>query len=184
MTPMSLHKHSKLQSEVARLREELTMRDQLVQQLSQELFRMVKGSVNAAPQLELSEKNQDEIRSLREQLRGVEQQVTFYQEQVSDKDAEIKTLKRSVHELGDRAEMLQQVVQEMPRVYKEKFAERMVPIREKVARIQRENRQLHAELQSVSYRLAVRNRRISHLDLPSFPRMGQPAATVPSLSDV
>ncbi|MEM9448891.1 MAG: Npun_F5560 family protein [Cyanobacteria bacterium P01_E01_bin.6] len=181
---MSLQKHSELQSEVARLREELTMRDQLVQQLSQELFRMVKGSVNAAPQPELSEKNQDEIRSLREQLRGVEQQVTFYQEQVSDKDAEIKTLKQFVHELGDRAEMLQQVVQEMPRVYKEKFAERMVPIREKVARIQRENRQLHAELQSVSYRLAVRNRRISHLDLPSFPRMGQPTATVPSLSDV
>jgi hypothetical protein len=36
--------------------------------------------------------------------------------------------------------------------------------------LQRENRQLHAELQSVSYRLAVRSRNITRVDLPSFSR--------------
>ncbi len=184
MTRTPASKQTSTQAEVVRLREELTMRDQLVQQLSQELFRLVKGSATIAPQPEPSEQQASEVRSLREQLRGVEQQVSFYQQQITERDAEIRQLKQSVRELGDRSKMLEQVVQEMPRIYREKFAERMVPIKEKVARIQRENRQLHAELQSVSYRLAVRNRRITHLDLPSFPRIAQSSTSVPTLSDV
>ena len=45
-------------------------------------------------------------------------------------------------------------------------------IRDKVAILQRENRQLQAELQSVSYRLALKNRYTNHgsIDLPTFPR--------------
>ncbi|PSB14192.1 hypothetical protein C7B76_17075 [filamentous cyanobacterium CCP2] len=169
-----------LQAEVAHLREELTLRDQLVQQLSQELFRLVKGnaSANLAPTPDLSERQQAEMRALREQLRGVEQQVGFYQEQLATKDGEIYQLRQSVQELTDRSRMLEQVVQELPQVYKEKFEQRLVPLKEKIAMIQRENRQLHAELQSVSYRLAVRSRRTSHLDLPSFPRLG--ASPIPS----
>jgi hypothetical protein len=49
--------------------------------------------------------------------------------------------------------------------------------------IQRENRQLHAELQSVSYRLAVRSRRTSHIDLPSFPRIGGSEA-IPTFGNI
>jgi len=79
--------------------------------------------------------------------------------------------------------MLEQVVQELPRIYKQKFAERMGPVKEKVAMIQRENRQLHAELQSVSYRLAVRSRRTSHIDLPSFPRIGGSEA-IPTFGNI
>lgn len=160
-----------LQSEVARLQEELQVRDQLVQQLSQELFRLVKGNASPLPTSDLaSERHLTEMRALREQLQNVEQQVTFYQEQIAERDAEIYQLRQSVQELTDRSRMLEQVVQELPKIYKQKFAERMAPVREKVAMVQRENRQLHAELQSVSYRLAVRTRRTSHLDLPSFPR--------------
>lgn len=172
-----------LQSEVARLREELHMRDQLVQQLSQELFRLVKGNTGLMPTPEVSERHQAEVRALREQLQGVEQQVQFYQEQIAGRDSEIYQLRQSVQELTDRSRMLEQVVQELPRIYKEKFAERMAPIREKVAMIQRENRQLHAELQSVSYRLAVRNRRVTQVDLPSFPRVGG-APTIPSFGNI
>nr|WP_245940059.1 Npun_F5560 family protein [Stenomitos frigidus] len=146
------------------------MRDNLVQQLSQELFRLVKGNANFMPSPEVSERHLSEVRALREQLQGVEQQVTFYQEQITDRDTEIYQLRQSVQELTDRSRMLEQVVQELPKIYRQKFAERMVPIREKVTQIQRENRQLHAELQSVSYRLAVRTRRQTHLDLPSFPK--------------
>lgn len=161
-----------LTAEVAHLREELQMRDNLVQQLSQELFRLVKGNANFLPSPETSERHLAEVRALREQLQGVEQQVAFYQEQIQDRDTEIYQLRQTVQELTDRSRMLEQVVQELPKVYRQKFAERMVPVREKVAQLQRENRQLHAELQSVSYRLAVRTRRTSHLDLPSFPRPG------------
>jgi chromosome segregation ATPase len=171
-----------LQAEVARLREELKIRDQLAQQLSQELFRLVKNNTPLVPASNGSEHHQSEVRSLREQLRNVEEQVAFYQTQIADRDAEVQRLNRSVQDLTERSRMLEQVVQELPRVYRDKFAERMVPIKEKIARIQRENRQLHAELQSVSYRLAVRSRRTSHLDLPSFPKMGAVPVRVPTLA--
>jgi chromosome segregation ATPase len=167
-----------LQAEVARLREELQTRDQLVQQLSQELFRLVKGNASSQPAAEMPERQAAELRALRDQVQGVEKQVTFYQEQLADREAEVFQLRQSVQELGDRSRMLEKVVQEMPHIYREKFDRRLSPIKEKVALIQRENRQLHAELQSVSYRLAVRSRRTNELDLPSFPRGG---AALPSL---
>jgi chromosome segregation ATPase len=178
VTPIDTGNFQEVQAEVAHLREELQMRDQLVQQLSQELFRLVKGNTGFMPSPEASERHMTEIRALREQLQGVEQQVTFYQEQITSRDTEIYQLRQSVQELTDRSRMLEQVVQELPRVYREKFAERIAPVKEKLAMLQRENRQLHAELQSVSYRLAVRTRRASGLDLPSFPRPG--AATLPN----
>ncbi len=161
----------KLQSEVARLREELQMRDQLVQQLSQELFRLVKGNATFMPKPEVSEHQIAEVKLLRQQLQEVEQQVTFYQEQISDRDGEIHQLRQSVQELSDRSRMLEQVVQELPQIYRQKFAERMVPLKERVTMLQRENRQLHAELRSVSYRLAVRSRNIGKIDLPTFNRV-------------
>jgi chromosome segregation ATPase len=171
-----------VQSEVSRLREELHLRDQLVQQLSQELFRLVKGNANFMPQPEVSERHQAEMRALREQLQDVEEQVTFYQEQISTRDSEIYQLRQSVQELTDRSRMLEQVVQELPHIYRRKFAERMAPVREKVSMLQRENRQLHAELQSVSYRLAVRSRNITRVDLPSFSRpSGGPIPTFGSV---
>ncbi|NWF58269.1 MAG: hypothetical protein HXY43_02835 [Fischerella sp.] len=161
-----------LSTEVSKLRQELQLRDQLVQQLSQELFRLVKGNTNFIPQPEVSERHQNELQALREQLQAVEQQVAFYQEQIASRDTEIYQLRQSVQELSDRSRMLEQVVQELPQIYRRKFEERMAPIREKVAMLQRENRQLQAELQSVSYRLALKTRTTSHsgVDLPNFPR--------------
>ena len=161
---------SSSQSEIARLKEELSMRDQLVQQLSQELFRLVKGNQDFMPTPEVSEQHQQEVRSLREQLQKLEEQVTFYQAQIEERDEEAYQLRQTTQELTDRTRMLEQVVQELPKIYKEKFAERMSAVKDRVAKIQQENRQLHAELQSTSYRLAVRSRQGSlHLDLPTFP---------------
>ncbi len=162
-------------AEVVRLTEELQLRDNLVQQLSQELFRLVKGNANYLPSPQVNDRHLAEVRALREQLQGVEQQVMFYQEQIGDRDAEIYQLRQTVTELTDRSRMLEQVVQEIPNVYRQKFEERLQPVKEKVTALQKENRQLHAELQSVSYRLAVRSRRSSDLDLPSFSRSGAPA---------
>ena len=162
-----------LQIEVSHLREELELRDQLVQQLSQELFRLVKGNTGFLPSAEISERQEGQMLALREQLQGVEQQVTFYQEQIAERDAEIYQLRQSVQELTDRTRMLEQVIQELPQIYRQKFSERLAPVKEKVAALQRENRQLRAELQSVTYRLAVKNRNTGgRLDLPSFQRLG------------
>ena len=173
-----------LRSEVVHLREELQLRDQLVQQLSQELFRLVKGNTTFLPNPEVSDRQQSQMLALREQLQGVEQQVNFYQEQLADRDAEIYHLRQSVQELTDRSRMLEQVVQELPQIYRQKFAERLAPVKEKMANLQRENRQLHAELQSVSYRLAIKSRRSGgNLDLPSFPRMGSGQLSLPSFGN-
>jgi chromosome segregation ATPase len=172
---------SELQAEIAQLHDELQLRDQLVQQLSQELFRLVKTNTNQTYTLDAPEQYEGEILALREQLQGVEQQVAFYQEQISDRDSEIYQLRQSSQELGDRSRMLEQVVQELPRIYKEKFEQRLTPVKEKVVQVQQENRRLHAELQSVSYRLAVRNRKTSELDLPSFPQVSSLAEAAPSM---
>ncbi|MEH2070341.1 MAG: Npun_F5560 family protein [Nostoc sp.] len=161
-----------LSTEVSQLRQELQLRDQLVQQLSQELFRLVKGNTNFMPQQPDLERDITQLQALQEQLQAVEQQVGFYQEQISTRDSEIYQLRQSVQELSDRSRMLEQVVQELPQIYRRKFEERITPVREKVAMLQRENRQLQAELQSVSYRLAIKTRNASHsgIDLPNFPR--------------
>lgn len=158
-----------LQAEVSRLKEELQMRDQLVQQLSQELFRLVKGNTALVlPSAEVENHHQSQVQALQAQLIEVEQQVGFYQQQISDRDQELQDLRSSVLELTDRSRMLEQVIQDLPGVYRQKFAERMDAVKEKVEMLQRENRQLHAELQSVSYRLAMKSRRSNDLDLPNF----------------
>ncbi len=160
---------AQLQAEVLHLQEELKMRDQLVQQLSQELFRLVKGHSERDPAQPLStERDQAEILTLREQLQSMEQQVNFYQTTIGDKADEISQLRSSNTELVERNEMLEKVVQELPNLYRQKFADRMAPVKEKVTQIQRENRKLHAELQSVSYRLAIKSRQAGKLDLPAF----------------
>lgn len=161
-----------LSQEISQLHQELQLRDQLVQQLSQELFRLVKGNTNFIPQRSEPEPNLNQLQALQEQLQAVEQQVMFYQEQITSRDTEIYQLRQTVQELTDRSRMLEQVVQELPQIYRRKFEERMAPVREKVSMLQRENRQLQAELQSVSYRLALKTRTSSHsgIDLPNFPR--------------
>jgi chromosome segregation ATPase len=171
-----------LSTEISQLRQELQLRDQLVQQLSQELFRLVKGNTNFMPQRSEPERDLSQFQALREQLQAVEQQVTFYQEQITVRDAEIYQLRQSVQELTDRSRMLEQVVQELPQIYRRKFEERMTPVREKVTALQRENRQLQAELQSVSYRLAVKTRHTTHsgIDLPNFPPMVSERSNMPT----
>jgi chromosome segregation ATPase len=177
-----------LSTELTKLRQELQLRDQLVQQLSQELFRLVKGNTNFMPQPETpetSDRHHKHMQALHEQLQAVEQQVMFYQEQITSRDGEIYQLRQTVQELSDRSRMLEQVVQELPQIYRHKFEERMAPIREKLTILQRDNRQLQAELQSVSYRLALKTRTTTHsgIDLPNFPRLATPpgnASPVPN----
>ncbi|NEO87697.1 MAG: hypothetical protein F6J87_26075 [Spirulina sp. SIO3F2] len=158
-------------SEIKRLQDELQLRDQLVQQLSQELFRLVKGNNQFMPQPEIADRQKAESRMLREQLQEVEEQVTFYQEQINSRDQEIYQLRQANQEMTDRVQTIEHALQEMPEIYRRKFEDRMVPIKEKIDRLQRENKQLHVELQSVSYRLAVKTRRSSNqVDLPAFGR--------------
>ena len=175
-----------LSAEVSKLRQELQLREQLVQQLSQELFRLVKGNTNFISQPDSSERHLNQLTDLRDQLQAVEEQVNFYQTQITTRDAEIYQLRQSVQELTDRSRMLEQVVQELPQIYRRKFEERMAPVREKVAMLQKENRQLQAELQSVSYRLALKTRNTTHsgIDLPNISHGDSTQGDISSVANI
>lgn len=184
-TPDSLSPQQ-FQAEIGRLKEEIDMRDRLVEQLSQELFRLVEGSAQAIPSStpsDLSSGQQKHVQMLRTQLEEVEKQVEFYQAQIEQRDLELYAQRQAVQELTDRASTLERVVQELPEIYKEKFAERLQPVEERVAQLQRENRQLHAELQSVNYRLAQRMKMNTPdtVDLPAFTASEESQAALPSL---
>jgi chromosome segregation ATPase len=158
-----------LQAEVSRLQEELQIRDRLVEQLSQEVFRLVKGNAAASPKSAGAGSKAGEITLFSQQIQQVEEQVTFYQGEMDARDAEIDRLRASVKQLSDRSQMLEQVLRELPQIYRQKFAERLIQVRDKVARLQQDNRQLQAKLQSANYRLAARTPK-KNLELPSFPR--------------
>lgn len=82
------------QAEIDRLREELELRDQVVQQLSQELYKVM---VNH-PALFLPESSGAEIsdtqalQTLRQQMQTMEKHIGFYQEQINRRDAELLQL--------------------------------------------------------------------------------------------
>ncbi len=154
-----MHTIAALQEEIEQLKQELEQRDLLVQQLSEELFRLVKGNTAFMPNAEQSSPaDAAAIRDLQEKLTTVEAQLSLSENLIRQRDQEIFNLRQNVQELTDHTKMLEQIVQEMPNVYRAKFAERMVPIKQKVESLQRENRQLHIELQSLSFRIANRHR--------------------------
>jgi chromosome segregation ATPase len=165
---------SAMKAEIARFREELSTRDKLVQQLSQELFRLVKTNSNYAPRAEVAGDYRAEVRLLREQLQGVEDQVRFYQEQLHRRDLEIQQLRQTVKELTDRSQMLEQVIRELPKIYTQKFAERLGPIKTKILALQNENRQLQADLQAVTERLTARTRIPQVEPQPTPPKLDLP----------
>jgi regulator of replication initiation timing len=148
-----------LQQEINLLKVELEQKDLLVQQLSEELFRLVKGNTAFLPSTEFHDQHSDEMRFLTEKLAMVENQLMATQAQVKERDREAVALRQEIQEMSDRNRMLEQVVQELPNIYRAKFAERIVPIKQKIESLQKENRQLHIELQSLSFRLAGRTRR-------------------------
>lgn len=172
-----------LERENSRLQEELELRDQLVQQLTQELFRLVKRNPSLIPQIETANNDLGEAQLLQRELQQAREELKTEQEQLAERDRQIEQLKQSVEELTDRNQVLVKAVQELPSIYRQKFAERLTTVKEKVERLQRENRQLYAELQSVSYRLALSTRRSnSSIDLPQFNQ--QDSQSVPTFGNV
>lgn len=159
-----------LRQEVSQLRADLQLKDQLVEQLSRELHRVLQDKAHLLlPQSDPSELEQVLNELLREQLVELEQQVIFYQEQISKRDAEIHQLRQSVQGLTQRNQTLASIVQELPQIYRQKFAERIEPIKARVEKLQQENWQLRSQLKNPSYSLAVKSRRNStQIDLPEF----------------
>lgn len=144
--------------EVAQLRHQLQLRDRLIDQLSAELFRMVKTHPPALPpsssaiskQSALALPTTEEV--LRTDLKRLEQQIEFYQSQIDKRDQEIGQLQKSCQALSDRNQMLERIIQELPEVYRQKFADRLDAVKSKFQSLQTENRRLHGELQQFNAR--------------------------------
>lgn len=151
-----------LQQEVERLQQELAQRDVLIEQLSEELFRLLKGNVAFVPHQEL---HNTDLEGAQQQITDLENQLSECQNIIAAKDQEIATLRGTVQDLTERTRNLERIVQDLPTVYRQKFAERMAPIKAKVEMLQRENRELHMELQTLNYHL-TRNIRPQRLELP------------------
>lgn len=170
MTNTTANVAANLQQEINLLKVELEQKDLLVQQLSEELFRLVKGNTAFLPNVEIHEQHSEEMRFLEQKLAMVENQLMLTQAQIQERDREAVELRQTIQEMTDRNRMLEQVVQELPNIYRAKFAERIVPIKQKIEALQKENRQLHIELQSLSFRLSGRTNRRSNsqqrLELP------------------
>jgi regulator of replication initiation timing len=160
-----------LQQEINLLKAELDQKDLLVQQLSEELFRLVKGNAAFLPNPEIHGQHTEEMRLLADKLSGVEKQLIASQAIIQERDREAVELRQTIQEMSDRNRMLEQVVQELPNIYRAKFAERIVPIKQKIEALQKENRQLHIELQSLSFRLSGRTRRPNTQQRLELPRV-------------
>ncbi|HEY9846341.1 MAG TPA: Npun_F5560 family protein [Candidatus Caenarcaniphilales bacterium] len=148
------------------LHQELQLRDQVVQQLSTELLRLLKG--NPGLKHPSARDDMQTLHFLRRQLKALEKQLTCHQEQAARREAELTQLRHSVQELSDRNHQLEQVVQKLPVVYRQKFTERVAPIKQKMVMLHQQNLQLRSRLQSVSYRLAVRTRQSTQVASPEF----------------
>jgi chromosome segregation ATPase len=145
-----------LRAEVIGLRQALAQRDQLIEQFSKALYAQIcqpaDPSANAlvpAPKSAISELEQQEL----------EQQLFFCQQQISNQNTEIANLRDAHQRLTDRNQMLEKVIQELPQVYRQKFAERLSQVKVKMEALQKENRQLHADLHQINYILSGRKQR-------------------------
>jgi chromosome segregation ATPase len=143
--------------ELAQLRQHIQVRDQLVEQLSTELFRMVKTYPPALPASTSAGMSKPSIPSsqiehdvLSTDLRHLEEQIEFYQGQIDKRDVEITRLQKSCQVLSERNQLLETIIQELPEMYKQKFVDRLDLVKSKVQSLQTENRRLNSALQQVN----------------------------------
>jgi chromosome segregation ATPase len=143
--------------ELVQLRQQIQVRDQLVEQLSTELFRMVKtyppalpASTSAGMSKQPIPSSQVEDDALRADLNHLEEQIEFYQGQIDKRDVEITRLQKSCQVLSERNQLLETIIQELPEMYKQKFVDRLDLVKSKVQSLQTENRRLNSALQQVN----------------------------------
>jgi hypothetical protein len=153
-----------LAAELLQLRQQLQMKDQLVAQLSSELFRSIQAHPPALPAQSLFEVGgaQDSPDS-----QDWQQQLQVLQAQIDQRDAQINQLQCSCQSLSDRNQILEHVIQELPEVYRKKFSDRLDQVKTKVQSLQMENQRLQSQLQQ-SGRSLPEPRGFTRRLLPSF----------------
>ncbi|MBF2099008.1 MAG: hypothetical protein IGQ88_11625 [Gloeomargaritaceae cyanobacterium C42_A2020_066] len=128
---------------LARLKTQLQQRDVLVHQLSQELFHCLRSPL-------VPETVSAEMQTLRDQVATLQGNLEVYQVQLATREAEALQLRQNLETVTERSRWLEDIVKELPEVYRRRFEARLAPIKEQIATLQQENRRLRAELQRVS----------------------------------
>lgn len=180
------------------LQQDIEVRDQLVKQLSQEMYRLIvekpelflqfyQARQEAKEAQLLTEETLKQLSELQHQALTLSDQITFYQSQIEARDQEIQArdteiqrLQGSLHEFNERNQMLEKVIQEMPEVYRQKFSQRLEQVKVKLDGLQRENQRLQAQVRQLQQQNANGQRNGLNLDLPGIPVLGQ-GRLMPSL---
>jgi chromosome segregation ATPase len=140
-----------LEKELKHLRQQLSARDQLVDQLSAELFRLIQAHPPLlAPAAQVTTGPISQADRLRQELQALEEQIEFYQQQIDDRDTEINRLQNSCQSLSERNQMLERLIQELPEVYKHQFSDRLDQVKNKMQSLQTENQRLYSQIQQES----------------------------------
>lgn len=181
------------QSNQSQLQDEIALRDRIIEQLSAELFRLIQqhpelftghsqrpGLILKGQETPSSVIFSPEYQTLQIRLQEVEAHISFYQTQITQRDADNAHLQEVNQDLSDRNHNLELVIQELPEVYRQKFSQRLDQVRDKLSALQTENRQLQESLQSMNYQLEVQNHRATPVELPRFPRLNpHPTLSLP-----
>jgi len=149
---------------VAYLQEKLRLQESLIQQLVQEVFWLTQKSLE---QPLLQAESQSRQAELQRRVADLETQLTISQAKIMAQDREIEQLRQVVQNLTHHNQQLEQALQTLPQVYREKFFARMAPIAAKVAVVQQENRALRAALEEQYCALSAQVAD-GDLDLPRF----------------
>lgn len=143
------------QCEILQLNEQLHMRDQLVDQLSTELYRLIKANPAALPPANGSSVPSSATLTpytsdgdpLEQEVTTLESQIEFYQTQIDKRDAQIAHLQNSCQTLSERNQKLEHVMQGMHEVYRQKYSNRLEKVKTKLKFLEIENRRLYSALQ-------------------------------------
>lgn len=164
-----------LRDQNQRLQQELQQKDVLIQELSEELLRLVKGNISVEHSFPADQ--QSEVRSLTQKLHNANEQLILSQLLLKEREQEISELRQALVDAHAYGSALQAKIESLPEVYGSKFSERMEPVKSKVEELQKEKDLLTSEVQNLAHRLAnsapvqrieVPEIKTGGLDLPTF----------------
>ncbi|MFQ3585702.1 MAG: hypothetical protein SNJ85_12410 [Cyanobacteriota bacterium] len=89
----------------------------------------------------------------RERNRILQGQLDLMQLRQEKQHQQIRSYEAEIEQLYQEKQVLEQMIQELPEMYRRQVQARLQPIRERIAAIQAENRQLRADLYHLSYYL-------------------------------
>ncbi|MGQ9837965.1 MAG: hypothetical protein ACUVRV_08375 [Cyanobacteriota bacterium] len=118
----------------------------------------------------------------RERNRILQGQLDLLQLRQERQHQQIRSYEAEIEQLYQEKQVLEQMIQELPEIYRRQVQARIQPIRERIAAIQAENRQLRMDLYHLSYHL----HHIEQIDSPRWkvrlPQFAAPRRRDPEIS--